>query len=400
MLELNQTAVYSTPAARQKPWRALGLVGLLIIAVVIGYTLERSWHFRGTKLWLNTAQARLSIIKTTRNSAEIEKRFHDVQLFNNTPWTITDVLGWSKREAAFYINNGEVIGVSLDQPLSESQVGELAAWDIQVYPTKNYTLLTTTEDFEIENRHSPLIYWGLLPYFNGTVAVANPNKATKTHLLPWRWTADGDLELWWPNTNSSADLPTPITANSTKQAQLYVEPEQANAWLPSELPLNFPSLNKFNENLKIQGFQLILGSDDLGPTFSITSTSDSFDSESSSELAKEVLSLINLSKQALPNTQSGEEIRFNSQLNAEVNHIDNRSVVTVTDNHKNVIQIQEDADFFSIANRSIESFGVSNEAKNECLNKSPNFIHPNILTNQLLEHGFMGEESLFGALER
>jgi hypothetical protein len=73
--------------------------------------------------------------------------------------------------------------------------------------------------------------------------------------------------------------------------------------------------------------------------------------------------------------------------------------VTVTDNHKNIIQIQEDADFFSIANRSIESFGVSNEAKNECLNKSPNFIHPNILTNQLLEHGFMGEESLFGALE-
>lgn len=369
--------------ARQKFWRAVGFMSLLLGAIALGYLIDRVIHYRTSpQRWPTEANLEIRLIKTPRITNNVRVAFTGVQALPGTPWDIPEALTWSKREFILYSNGQEIIGLRVDGDIPESVIGGLQQWGWQTIPVGQRTLIVRSNSQAPGPTERHLNTWLTLPIFDGNVTLKD---GKDIHGIPFRFSSPTSLDF---PLNTRAFTPTnrlTLSADTQLTGSFALSPDLSEALLPKTVPATFPGLSNLGQKASIHGLDVLLGTDKLGAAFAFAMPNANFSLEELGEIATEGASLQNLSTVALTSEDlpTSTEIRGTDKIAVNVSNNNGLAVAIAKTSDGNVFRLTQSATTTIVSNR--ETFIGLESAKytGSCLKKPQGYLSPKALSAQL-----------------
>ncbi len=367
--------------ARQRFWRAVGFVALVLLAIALGYLINRYFFIKTqAKTWPDGAVAQIRVLKTTRTIKHLDSSFASYQILPGTPWTVADAMSWTKKQLIIYTDGQNIVGIATDRALPTEVVDSLQNWGLQSTANGRHGQLISVLNSEIQSitEHSGS-FWLFTPIFDGSIALKVGDEISK---LPWRWSSDSSISVATNLTELAPKSELKLAPNTDLWAVIGLSAESAQAWLPQNLPLVFPGLRLLSEHLRTQGFDLALGEDGQGPVILLSTSNPGFSLEDLGQIAQESLYLQDLSTLELTLDDLGESFEIRSEIVADldVTQSDNQLAATAKGPDGQVFRLNQANNALIISNRPPVIGLEEAQAPDECQNNPTGFVRPHALT--------------------
>lgn len=373
----------STNPTRQKFWRVVGLLVMIVTCAGIGFGLDRMWHYRSsTARWPSEATLEFRVIKTPRTTNLVQDQFGSTQALPGAPWTITEAMTWSKREFNLYADANKVVGLRVDGQIPNAIQAALPSWGWQTTKTGQQTLIYKINANEPLPSARHTNSWLLIPYFDGAVTVLSANAEVKSlpfHLSHSGLTLPVNMEQHIPTTNLALPEETSLLGSFALSA------EESGTFFPQNISATFPGLESLSRTSLQDGVDLLLGVDDTGLAFLAAGKTTNLDLEQLGAIATEGLALQNLSTTALTSDDFAHvtEIRSSGDISVDVNTNNDLSTAVAKNATGEVFRLTQSPANLIISNRPT-NIGVRQAKYNStCLKRAAGFIKPIELLTQV-----------------
>ncbi len=305
------------------------------------------------------------IIKTAHSTEAIETHFGNTVLLENSPWTLQNVLAWSKREVVIFMDNNTVIGVAVDQELpSEIQTG-ITTLELPIF---------TKQDQKFP-RMNP---WLILPWYEGEIITFKPNKSS----APLRFAKDGLIV----NGRTSVPKTLPVMSvpeNTTPYALISVSPEEIAAFGGFDVPLVYSGTKSFFEEAKERGMIIFFGEDDHGFLYNFSIKGGVLSVDDLKSLVSELFYAPTISEVSFESDAINfEELRAKNKVQINSTEQNDVIIVSARDGAGNVIRVTQTPHYLIVTNRDINLEGMP-LSSSSCLNRAREFVMPETLVSLL-----------------
>ena len=370
--------------ARQKLWRAVGLLGLVLGAIVLGYMIDRAVHYRSLpQRWPAEASLEFRLIKTPRTTRLVEEGFAGVQALPGAPWDLSEALAWSKREFILYSDGENLLGLAVDGQIPAEAQASLENWGWTSIQVGRRTLVSRVNSAEPTAAERHINLWLTLPIFDGSVTVKNDSESTDS--VPFRFSSPTSLDFpvnmgsFSPTTKLSLPIGTQLLGSFALSEDL------SGAFLPSSVPATFPGLQLLSQQAKQAPIDLLLGNDELGSAFVLAMPTVGLTLEELGAIATEGASLQDLSTTALTTEglSTSTEIRSSTKIAVNVSN-ENGLLVAIAENPAGQLFRLTQSDTQLIVSNRATNIGLElAEYSGSCLHKPIGFLAPEALNTHL-----------------
>lgn len=382
--------------ARQKFWRAVRLLGLVIFVIIIGYLIDRTTHYRtSSQRWPQTATLEARIIKTPRITKLVRDGLSDVQALNGAPWSLSEVLNWSKRELVLYSDGLETLGLVVDGTIPEAVVANLSEWGYtSMSIDKRRTLIIRSGAALNEKAKRNVNFWLTLPIFDGALTLKNADNTYRS--LPFRFSSANSLDFLIGTQKYTPKIGLKLPTDTQLISTFTLPADLANKSNFVAIPAAFPGLQKLHQQSKAKDIEFLLGQDALGLAFVLAIPSTNLSLEELSQIAIEGAGLGHLSTSVLTNDLrlTNLEIRSNDDINLDISHETDMKVVRATTTTGLIFRLTQTTSQLIISNRE-PSIGVDfAKYSGNCLHKPMGFLSITALNDGFLKPLAHGQTSL------
>ena len=368
MTEARLTIPLSTPSpARQRFWRAVWLVMLVIFGIYLGLLLYRLITFHNRTLaWPKTATTALRLLKTPENLQDIANAAPGLMLDTQLPLVIEHELLHAKTEIVIFFDaNGRAVGLATDRKLSNQDLQAFALLGITSKGDYRIKTLSNTQEIAYHRTFAP---WLLLPIYDGSISQL-ASESIKS--CPITLNDDSLIaRISLPNTKTSTGLF--LNDQATILANLAVSPEIAQGVMPN-IPAVYPGIKDLVSAMT-NGFSMIIGTDDAGLAYSFSLESSTINAESLGKITKELVQLQDLSRQDWTNDQENQNQLRGPEVKVDIAHDLNLNRVIATGPSSLVRATQAD-NILVISNRT-SSISEKNTLESSCLSSAVGFLAP------------------------
>jgi hypothetical protein len=369
-------------SATSKRWgKFIYRVCLLITVCVIGFSLDRAWHYRSTNtVWPSTAEIAIRLIKTPELNKTINQVFADVQALPGTPWSLTEAYSWSRREFVLYTDSKDVIGLKVDGYVPEQTLLSLSDWGWK-YKNINHqqTLIYKANlDNATSTIKSPTTWWLLWPNFHGAISIKTPDrirsvpiKFTNSHALDIL----ADVNPFIPEGNLDLGDDTQLVGS------LALPADWQSVLLPAVIPETFPGLQTLQTAMQNKPLDVMIGKDQQGLTFILAMPSPQFSLEELGAIATEGAGIQDLSTTELPINENETALEIRTQNEVTVNLSNNFALLVANAKtaEGKIFRLTQSSDQLIISNREPYIGLDSAKYPDTCLANPRGFIAPQAL---------------------
>lgn len=370
--------------ARQKFWRAVRFLVLLVGTVILGYLIDRAIHYRSSpQRWPAEANLEIRLIKTPRTIRLVEDGFAHIQALPGAPWSFSEVLHWSKREFVVYANDEQVIGLVVDGDIPAESLASLPDWGWKTVRVGTHTLIIAAASLDPSSVERNYNLWLTLPLFNGSLTLKDVN--LETQALPFRLSSATSLDF---PVSTKAFIPKSklILPSETELIGAFSLPaELSTALLPTGVSESFPGLKNLSAQASKQGLDIVLGQDTRGVAFVLSIPSTGLSLEELGEIVTEGAALQNLSTSVLTNNNlpASTEIRNLGDIVVDVGNNDGLAVATAKTVAGDVFRLTQSGNQLIASNREPTIGLTAAKYNGTCMQNPDGFLYPNHLFKTL-----------------
>lgn len=358
----------SNNPTRQNTWRVVVFVAPIIITSCFVMALARIWFTADTlsSFAPDNTEITVRILHNAKTQEIIESKFHGTLLFANAPFTLNEIVGWSKRDSAIFINDSGIVGVAITGKLPAVAQTEAVNLGLTVTEKSGRTYLgTVPPNSEDRALRLPIKLWW--PRFNGEVLMSGQKTSAPLRLAQNSLTIHG---LGRMTANRE-----PITDELL--VKISVSSQEAQTLLGFDVPLVFPGLNELEAQMTAHGFNLTLGQDDQGPAYSISIPSADLRTEALENMVSELYHTKSLTVEK----NEGSYTTFNeivaSSAAKPITTTDPSATISyIEDNSGGIVRTALTAHGFILTNRpvTITDRSAVSTYKNSCLPSARQWI--------------------------
>jgi hypothetical protein len=370
--------------ARQKLWRAVGFFGIVLVAILLGYLIDRAIYYRSSpQRWPEGANVELRLIKTPRINRLVDQGFAGVQALPGAPWELSEALSWSDREFVIYADKDGVVGLVIDGDLPEDVLASLANWGWASMNVGRRTLIVPQNASEPGPTERHINLWLSLPIFDGTVMLKTADNDIQG--LPFRFSSPTSLDFPVNMTEFIPKASLTLPSEATLIGSFALSPSFSEAFLPGSIPASFPGLQDLSEQAKAGSIDLLLGTDEAGMAFVLGMPNTRLSLEELGAIATEGISLQTLSTTALTTEglSTSSEIRSLADISVNVSNNDGIDIATAGGPDQELFRLTQSSSQLIVSNREPIIGLTSATYSQSCLKGAQGFIRPNDLSLQV-----------------
>jgi hypothetical protein len=367
-------------STRRFKGRVVWILAFSAMLVVTGLVLFTTWTSRDT---VSSATPEgtlytLRIEKTARVTGILSDKQGDMSLSPILPWTMTDLLQASNREFALHFDEKGLIGFTLDRELDKNTLAlaeSVGSFSLSEDKTTTFSIN------KLENTTSKTVYhpFSVFPWNNGQMI--NAEASFPIHI--------NKKGISIRKTGLATQIESHIALSTTSEPFAVLEIAPDSITEPFEV-YNFTGLQLeqklFNEVMK-NGALIILASDELGTSYSLSIPSTEFSIDELAAIGRDMMARRTLTTTALTSVtgEKFEEIVLNDEhLESDIRAEEDFSYILLKNTAGDVLRLTKTESSLVISNRDISAEISEFSPTSDCLLRANTFVDIQTLQEEFI----------------